>query len=91
MLNRLKGIGKAIAIRLSNEGAGVVVADWNVEKGNETTKLINDSGNKAFFVELDCSNEDSIKSCMTRANEWGGNQGIHILVIFTISTVFSIF
>ena len=40
------GIGKAIAIRFSNENAKVVVADFNEVKGNETVKQITDAGKK---------------------------------------------
>lgn len=82
------GIGKAIAIRFGKEGANVVVADINEVKGRETVKLINDSGKKAFFIKVDCSDEESIKSCMKQANEWGGGKGIQVLINNAAAFVF---
>jgi 2-hydroxycyclohexanecarboxyl-CoA dehydrogenase len=82
------GIGRAIAIRLSNEGANVIVADFNLTKGNETVKLISDAGKKAIFILVDCSDENSIKKCMQEANLWGGNRGIHILINNAAAFVF---
>ena len=82
------GIGRAISIRLSNEGAMVIVADFNKLKGNETVKLITDAGKKATFVHVDCSDENSIKNCMKDANEWGGSKGIHILINNAAAFVF---
>jgi NAD(P)-dependent dehydrogenase (short-subunit alcohol dehydrogenase family) len=70
------GIGRAVAIRLSKEGASVVVSDLNEDKGNETVKIITDAGNKATFIRSDCSDEESIKNLMKEANIWGGNKGI---------------
>ena len=82
------GIGKAIAIRFAKEGAQIVVADINEVKGNETVKLITDSGHKALFIKLDCSDENSIQNCMKQANEWGGNKGIQVLVNNAAAFVF---
>ena len=82
------GIGRSIAIRFSKEGSKVVVADINEVKGNETVKLINDAGNKALFIKLDCSNESSIQNCMKQANEWGDNKGIQVLVNNAAAFVF---
>jgi NAD(P)-dependent dehydrogenase (short-subunit alcohol dehydrogenase family) len=49
------GIGQAVAIRLSEEGAKVVVADINATGGQETVRQITDAGGQATFVEVDVS------------------------------------
>ena len=38
------GIGRAIAVAFAREGAKVVVADFNVEAGEETVELIKKAG-----------------------------------------------
>ena len=49
------GIGRAVAEAYAREGAKVVVADINVEHGEETVKMIKDKGGEAFFVKGDSS------------------------------------
>ncbi len=46
------GIGKATALRFANEGATVVIWDFNEEKGNETASIINSNGGKASFMKV---------------------------------------
>jgi NAD(P)-dependent dehydrogenase (short-subunit alcohol dehydrogenase family) len=38
------GIGRATALRLANEGASVVVVDWNADTGAETLDMITNAG-----------------------------------------------
>ena len=45
-----RGIGKAIALRFSEEGAKVIVDDVNQETGNQTTDLIQSKGHTAIFT-----------------------------------------
>ncbi len=49
------GIGRAVAEAYAQEGAKVVLSDINVEHGEETVKIIKDSGGEAFFVKGDSS------------------------------------
>ncbi|WP_035649651.1 SDR family NAD(P)-dependent oxidoreductase [Flavobacterium sp. ASV13] len=49
------GIGRAVAEAYAREGAKVVLSDINVEHGEETVKIIKDSGGEAFFVKGDSS------------------------------------
>ena len=49
------GIGRASALALAAQGAKVVVADVNVEGGDETVHRIKDGGGEAFFVQADVS------------------------------------
>ena len=55
------GIGRAISIRLSIEGAVVYVAGRNVEKLRSIVNEIKELGGEAKCLELDVANEDSIQ------------------------------
>jgi len=59
------GIGKATAVLFAQEGAKVVVADVMDELGEETVKMINDSGGKAVFVHTDVSKAEDVH-CMVK-------------------------
>ncbi|MEH6549889.1 MAG: glucose 1-dehydrogenase [Pseudomonadales bacterium] len=56
------GIGRAIALTYAREGAKVVVADFNVEAGQETVALIKAAGGDAFFVQGDVSKEEQVET-----------------------------
>jgi NAD(P)-dependent dehydrogenase (short-subunit alcohol dehydrogenase family) len=55
------GIGQAGAMAFAREGAAVVVSDINEESGNQTVKLIKDSGGQAVFFNCDASDEEQVK------------------------------
>jgi NAD(P)-dependent dehydrogenase (short-subunit alcohol dehydrogenase family) len=73
-----EGIGRAIARRLSADGAIVVVGDINVALGKETTEAIVQSGGRARFVELDVAQEASWVSAVERSQ--AEPRGLRILV-----------
>jgi len=56
------GIGKAIVERYAREGAICAVADINFGGAQRTAKAIQDSGGKAFPVELDVTRSGSIRA-----------------------------
>ncbi len=56
------GIGRATALAFAELGAKVCVADINIEGGNETVKLIEKAGGKAFFVKCDISKAVEVKA-----------------------------
>lgn len=58
------GIGLASAILLANEGAKVVLADFNVDGAKEAAEQINKEGGEASFVFLDAGSEESIKAAV---------------------------
>ncbi len=50
------GIGKASAEVFAEEGAQVVVADWNKETGEQTAETIRRTGGEAIYCSADVSN-----------------------------------
>lgn len=57
-----KGIGWGIAKVFSQEGAKVVIVDWDKEAGEKTTQEFKQAGHEAIFVECDVSQEDQVKA-----------------------------
>ena len=52
------GIGQAIAFRLAEAGASVMIADINIEAANETVEKIAASGGNAEAIHADASKKD---------------------------------
>lgn len=72
-----QGIGKAYAKAFLGEGARVVIADYNEDRGQSALKDLQDLGD-VIFVKTDVSDEASAESCATQTkSEFGG---IDILV-----------
>jgi len=63
-----QGIGRAIALRFSKEGASVVVTDIQ-EKGKEVEKEILSQGGKAFFFKMDVANKEDVLKMVSKAKE----------------------
>jgi 3-oxoacyl-[acyl-carrier protein] reductase len=61
-----QGIGEAYAKALAREGAAVVVADINVEKGRAVAAEITSGGGRATFVETDVSSPESADELAAR-------------------------
>ncbi len=73
------GIGRAIALRLAQEGASVVINYLtHPEAADEVVKLINDGGTKAIAIQADISNEAQVDAMFKQASDELG--GIDILV-----------
>jgi NAD(P)-dependent dehydrogenase (short-subunit alcohol dehydrogenase family) len=56
-----KGIGRALGLRFSQEGAAVVCAARSADLVKETTALITKAGGKAISVVCDASDEDQVR------------------------------
>ncbi|MBQ9068823.1 MAG: glucose 1-dehydrogenase [Eggerthellaceae bacterium] len=72
------GIGEEASRVFAREGASVMVAGRNVERGVEVARSIVEAGGTADFCALDVRSWDSWASCMTRVLERFGK--INVLV-----------
>ena len=72
------GIGKATAIRFAQEGAAVVIWDLNVEKGDETVKLIEAEGGKATFMKVNTAVYTEVETATKKVVEQFGTLDIII-------------
>jgi len=57
-----QGIGEAYARALAREGAAVVVADIDKDKGSAVAEAIRGDGGEAAFVEVDVASNDSTRA-----------------------------
>ena len=70
------GLGKAVALRLANEGAAVEILDLN--DGNEAVAEIKVSGGEAHSTIFDCSDEEQFSNAVKEIEARRGH--IDILV-----------
>jgi NAD(P)-dependent dehydrogenase (short-subunit alcohol dehydrogenase family) len=56
------GIGRAIATAFAHQGTAVVIADIDIEGGEETVRRIQEVGGKAVFLRTDVSSEDDVRN-----------------------------
>lgn len=73
-----QGIGRGYVQRLAQDGAKVVIADVNEEKGGIVEKELHDSGHEAMFVQVDVTNPQSVANMVDAVTERYGT--IDILV-----------
>ena len=75
------GIGRASALAFAGEGARVIIADVNVEGGEETVGMIKEAGGEAMFVEANVSKAADVAALVDRAVDGvfggGGLQEFH--------------
>jgi NAD(P)-dependent dehydrogenase (short-subunit alcohol dehydrogenase family) len=72
------GSGRAIAKRLAEDGASVVVADINEDGGRETVRLINAAHGRAAFIRTDLGQEAEIRALVASTEREFG--GLNILI-----------
>jgi len=73
------GIGQAIALRLASEGAAITILELRPEAGEETARLIRESGGQASVTAADVSQTDSVRaafSALERLDILVNNAGI---------------
>lgn len=61
-----RGLGRAMAVGIAKAGATVICSSSSENGTDETLKLIEDNGGKAFSVAADLSNPDAIESLYER-------------------------
>jgi NAD(P)-dependent dehydrogenase (short-subunit alcohol dehydrogenase family) len=71
-----RGLGRAYALRLAQEGAKVVVAD--ILDGQETVDAVKKQGGEALYVKTDVTSEESTKEMARRTVEKFGRVDILI-------------
>ncbi len=66
------GIGRAVALRMAEEGADVVVSDIDQPGGEAVVSEIEELGRQAHFIETDMSSVESIRAMVaTAVNRFG--------------------
>ncbi len=70
------GIGRAIALVLSREGARVVVSDMNEDGGRETVDLVARQGGDAWFVKANVAVPSDMEALVAQAV--GRYGGLHV-------------
>lgn len=66
------GIGRATALRFASQGAIVMVADSNVEGGEDTVSAIKEAGGEASFVHVDVTQSSDAEAMVARTIETYG-------------------
>ena len=66
------GIGRATALTFAREGAKLVVADMNAERGQQTVHMITEKGGEATFVRADVSKAIEVEAMISTAVETYG-------------------
>ena len=57
-----RGLGKAIALKLAEFGANIVVCDIDIDGANAVAEEIKTLGNDAIAIKLDVTNKESINN-----------------------------
>jgi 2-hydroxycyclohexanecarboxyl-CoA dehydrogenase len=67
-----RGIGRAICLRLAEDGARVAVVDILEKEAGETAAEIKRRSGKAFTVKTDVTPLDQVRACVRKVEEtWG--------------------
>ncbi len=67
------GIGRATALCMAREGASVIVSDIDAASGEETVRLIRESGGEASFVRCNVAEAAEVEQLMEQAvHTYGG-------------------
>jgi NAD(P)-dependent dehydrogenase (short-subunit alcohol dehydrogenase family) len=66
------GIGRATALKLAQEGASVMIADYIQEGGERTVTMIEDAGGPASFILADVSVASQAEAMVAKTIETYG-------------------
>jgi acetoin reductase-like protein len=73
-----QGIGRAICLRLAQDGADVAIADLKLENAESVAREIEAMGRKALALEVDVRNREGVRKIVAQVPEQLG--GLDILV-----------
>lgn len=71
-----RGIGKAIAVKLAEEGANVVIVDVNYEAAVESSEEIKKMGRKSFAMKVDVTKYDEVEAMIEKTKTEFGSVDI---------------
>lgn len=63
------GQGKASARIFAEQGAAVVIAEWNAEAGKQVEEELRAAGHEALFIKTDISSEENVQSMVKEIKE----------------------
>jgi 3-oxoacyl-[acyl-carrier protein] reductase len=67
-----QGIGRSVALKMAQEGADVVIAEWNPDTGDQTKKEVEALGRKARFMAVDVANQEQVQNMVAEVlKAWG--------------------
>lgn len=66
------GLGRASALAFLREGAKVIVADVDVESGQQTVDMIKKAGGEALFIKTDVAKAAEVEAMVSKAVETYG-------------------
>lgn len=87
-----KGIGKAISLRLAEEGADVVLAARDTKAADEVVRKVKQKGRRSFSAKTDVTQSDQVEAMVKKAmDEFGRidvlvNNAGQILKVETVKT-----
>ncbi len=70
------GIGRASALRFADEGADIVIGDFNAAGGAETAAMVEERGRRALFVETDTADEQAVDALAQATRDTFGRADI---------------
>jgi len=67
-----QGIGRSIALKMAEQGADIVIAEWNLDTGQQVAKEIEDKGGKVFFSPVDVAHKVQVRNMVKEIiGAWG--------------------
>lgn len=64
-----RGIGKSIALALADAGAAVAIVDLDIDEAEKTAAGLREAGAKAFAVQGDVTDPESVRNFVARVTE----------------------
>jgi len=67
-----QGIGRSIALKMAEQGADVVIAEWNLDTGRQVAKDIEKKGGKVLFSPVDVTYKIQVRNMVREViGAWG--------------------
>lgn len=73
-----QGIGRAIALRLADDGFQVVISDISMDHANEVVKKIEVKGKKSIAIKADVSKKEEIDRLVQQTAEGFGSLDVFV-------------